>query len=107
MPWQGVAGEERVEERGWAYRRRRPEGTVLYEAVKGNLATLLEEAREVGRGLPRYVERDFARYRVCLLEMKGFCAGSACGSWAPRQPPSPPALLPPATPKRAPVLPML
>ncbi|WP_338050658.1 DUF1611 domain-containing protein, partial [Pyxidicoccus caerfyrddinensis] len=44
---------------------------------------------------------------VCLLEMKGFCAGSACGSWAPRQRPSPPALLPPATPKRAPVLPML
>jgi hypothetical protein len=41
------------------------------------------------------------------LEMKGFCAGSACGSSAPRQRPSPPALLPPATPKRAPVLPML
>jgi hypothetical protein len=38
-----VAGEERVEERGWAYRRRRPEGTVLYEAVKDNLATLLED----------------------------------------------------------------
>jgi hypothetical protein len=31
---------------------------VLYEAVKDNLATLLEEASEVGRGLPRYVERD-------------------------------------------------
>jgi len=42
VPWQGVAGEERAEERGWAYRRRRPEGTVLYEAVKYNLATLLE-----------------------------------------------------------------
>jgi hypothetical protein len=53
--WQG---EERVEERGWAYRRRWPEGTVLYEAVKDNLATLLEEASEVERGLPRYVERD-------------------------------------------------
>ncbi|HYH97203.1 hypothetical protein [Hyalangium sp.] len=25
MPWKGVAGEERVEERGWAYRRRQPE----------------------------------------------------------------------------------
>jgi hypothetical protein len=55
---QGVAGEERVEERGWAYRRRQPEGTVLYEAVKDNLATLLAEASEVGRCLPRYVERD-------------------------------------------------
>ena len=51
-----------MEERGWAYRRRRPEGTVLYEAVKDNLATLLEEASEVGRGEPRYVERDFAKY---------------------------------------------
>jgi hypothetical protein len=30
-----------VEERGWAYRRRQPEGTVLYEAVRDNLATLL------------------------------------------------------------------
>ena len=47
-----------MEERGWAYRRRRPEGTVLYEVVKDNLATLLAEASEVGRGLPRYVERD-------------------------------------------------
>ncbi len=65
VPWKGVAGEERVEERGWAYRRRQPEGTVLYEAVKDNLATLLAEAREVGRGLPRYVERDFAWYLEC------------------------------------------
>ncbi|WP_239470514.1 hypothetical protein [Archangium violaceum] len=30
-----------MEERGWAYRRRQPEGTVLYEAVRDNLATLL------------------------------------------------------------------
>jgi hypothetical protein len=30
-----------VEERGWAYRRRPPEGTVLDEAVRENLATLL------------------------------------------------------------------
>ncbi|MFY0573201.1 hypothetical protein ACN28S_01490 [Cystobacter fuscus] len=34
-------------------------GTVLYAAVRDNLATLLAEASEVGRGLPRYVERDF------------------------------------------------
>ncbi len=49
-------------EHGWAYRRRQPEGTVLYEAVRDHLATLLEEASELGRGLPRSVERDFARY---------------------------------------------
>jgi len=52
-----------VEERGWAYRRRPPEGTVLYEAVKDNLATRLAEASEVGRGLPRYVERDVSPVR--------------------------------------------
>ncbi|MCP3143594.1 hypothetical protein [Pyxidicoccus xibeiensis] len=41
-----------MEERGWEYRRRQPEGTVLYEAVRDNLATLLAEAGELGRGLP-------------------------------------------------------
>jgi hypothetical protein len=38
-----VAGEERVEERGWAYRRRQPEGTVLYEAVRDKLHQLAHE----------------------------------------------------------------
>jgi hypothetical protein len=38
-----VAGEGLVEERGWEYRRRQPEGTVLYEAVRDNLATLLAD----------------------------------------------------------------
>ena len=33
-----------MEERGWEYRRRHPEGTVLYEAVRGHLTTLLAEA---------------------------------------------------------------
>ena len=50
MPWRGVAGEGQVEERGWAYRRRQPGGTVLYEAVRDNLATLLAEA---SKGHPR------------------------------------------------------
>ena len=49
MPWRGVAGEGQVDERRWAYRRRQPEGTVLYEAVRDNLATLLAEASEVGK----------------------------------------------------------
>ena len=30
-------------ERGWEYRRRRPEGTVLYAEVRDNLATLLAQ----------------------------------------------------------------
>ncbi|WP_438356949.1 transposase zinc-binding domain-containing protein [Cystobacter fuscus] len=71
-PSRGVAGEGQVEERGWGYRRRLPEGTVLYEAVRKNLATLLAEAGELGRGLPRYVERDFARYLECGVLAHGF-----------------------------------
>ena len=59
-------------EREWEYRRRRPEGTVLYAAVRDHLATLLAEASEVGRGLPRYVERDFARYLECGVLAHGF-----------------------------------
>ncbi|HZH79233.1 MAG TPA: hypothetical protein VEY88_24615 [Archangium sp.] len=51
-----------------------PEGTVLYEAVRENLATLLAEASEVGRGLPRYVERDFARYLECGVLAHGFAS---------------------------------
>ncbi|MFE8599814.1 hypothetical protein [Archangium violaceum] len=43
MPWRSVAGEGLVEERRWEYRRRQPEGTVLYEAVRDNLATLLAD----------------------------------------------------------------
>ena len=35
-----------MEERGWAYRRRQPEGMVLYEVVRDHLATLLAEANE-------------------------------------------------------------
>lgn len=57
---------------GWEYRQRRPEGTVLYAAVRDNLATLLAEASELGRGLPRYVARDFARYLECGVLAHGF-----------------------------------
>ncbi|WP_426754776.1 transposase zinc-binding domain-containing protein [Myxococcus sp. Y35] len=67
-----MAGKEQVEERGWEYRRRQSEGAVLYEAERDNLATLLAEANEVGRGLPRYVERDFARYLECGVLAHGF-----------------------------------
>ena len=45
---------------------------MLYEAVRDNLATLLAEASEVGRGLPRYVERDFAKYLECGVLAHGF-----------------------------------
>jgi hypothetical protein len=44
----------------------------LYAAVRDNLATLLAEASELGRGLPRYVERDFSRYLECGVLAHGF-----------------------------------
>ncbi len=60
-----------MEDHGWAYRRRHPEGTVLDEAVSDHLATLAE-ASKVGRGMPRYVERDFAKYLECGVLAHGF-----------------------------------
>jgi RND family efflux transporter MFP subunit len=47
--------------------------------VRENLATLLAEASDVGRGLSRYVERDFARYLECGVLAHGF-ARVRCGS---------------------------
>ncbi|WP_158080020.1 transposase zinc-binding domain-containing protein [Archangium sp. Cb G35] len=40
--------------------------------MRDNLATLLAEASELGRGLPQYVERDFARYLECGVLAHGF-----------------------------------
>ncbi|WP_418766684.1 transposase zinc-binding domain-containing protein [Myxococcus xanthus] len=40
--------------------------------MRDNLATLLAEAGELGRGLPRYVERDFAKYLECGVLAHGF-----------------------------------
>jgi hypothetical protein len=37
VPWRGVAREGQVGEQRGEYRRRQPEGTVLYEAVSDNL----------------------------------------------------------------------
>ncbi|QDE92832.1 hypothetical protein BHS06_29775 [Myxococcus xanthus] len=52
---------------------------MLYKTVRNHLATLLGEASEVGRGLPRYVERAFARYLECGGLVHGF-AGLRCES---------------------------
>lgn len=43
-----------------------------YEAVRDHFATLQAETKEVGRGLPQYVERDFARYLECGVLAHGF-----------------------------------
>ncbi|RKI73742.1 hypothetical protein D7X55_04435 [Corallococcus sp. AB049A] len=66
-----------MEERGWAYRRRQPEGPVLYEALRDNPTTLLAETNEVRRGLPRYMERNCAKYLECGVLAHGL-AGTKC-----------------------------
>jgi hypothetical protein len=57
-----------------AYRRRRPEETVLYEVVQEHLATFLEllELRSGGKGLPAYVRQEFERYLDCGILANGF-----------------------------------
>jgi hypothetical protein len=78
-------------------------GDGAVEAVKDTLATLLEEASEVGRGLPRYVERDVspvpgvrsagARLRAgALRELQGRARGPNL------PPPADPILLPEGPP---------
>ena len=61
--------------------RRDVEGTVLHQAVRGHLASFLAETAERG-GLPRFVERDFARYLACGVPSYGFArlACAACRS---------------------------
>lgn len=57
------------------YVRREPERTILYQVVKDHLRTFLAEARERsehGFGLPRFVERELARYLACGLLCHGF-----------------------------------
>ncbi|MBF5043284.1 MULTISPECIES: transposase [Myxococcaceae] len=53
----------------------------MYAAVRENLATLISEADAVGRGLPRYVQRDFTRYLDCGQLANGFARVrcEACG----------------------------
>jgi len=47
-----------------AYRRRRPEETVLYQTVEAHWPEFRERAEEAG-GLPRFVVREFEQYLQC------------------------------------------
>jgi hypothetical protein len=49
--------------------RRDIEGTVLHQAVRGRLASVL--AGSADRGLPRFVDRDCARYSRGVAERPG------------------------------------
>ncbi len=63
------------------YRRREPETTVLYRVVQQNLETFLASAREQGRVVPRFVERELRAYLDCGLLRRGFLRVrcGACG----------------------------
>ena len=54
------------------------ETTLLHQVVRGHLSSFLAEAAERG-GLPRFVERDFARYLACGVLAHGF-ARLACAA---------------------------
>ncbi len=64
------------------YRRRSPEQSVLYQALREHLNTFLERAEDrSGGGVPRYVRQSLFRYLDCGILAKGFvrvrCPG--CG----------------------------
>ena len=63
------------------YQRRTPETSVLYRVVQQNLETFLASAREQGRVVPRFVERELRAYLECGLLCHGFIRVrcSACG----------------------------
>jgi len=66
------------------YRRRESGQTALHQAVRGHLATLLDEARrggETGAGYPGFIEREFRRYLSSGIPGRGFAhlRCPACG----------------------------
>jgi hypothetical protein len=71
-----VLGQEGKRALGAVEHRRDVEGTVLHRVVRGHLASFLAESADRG-GLPRFVERDFARYLECGVLAHGF-ARLAC-----------------------------
>jgi hypothetical protein len=68
------------------YRRRRPEGTLLYRTVQTHFATWLALARD-GQGdsdaVPGYVEREFRRYLECGILAHGFARHAGSRRWPP------------------------
>ena len=54
------------------YQRREPETSVLYRAVQQNLESFLASAREQGRVVPRFVERELRSYLECRILAHGF-----------------------------------
>jgi hypothetical protein len=59
------------------YKRRDPETTVLYRVVQQNLETFLATAREQGRVVPRFVEREFRPISPAESSPTASCACTA------------------------------
>ena len=65
------------------YRRRRPECTVLYEAVRQELETWLARSREAdpdGDPIPWWVEEEFRRFLACGILAQGFARARCAAS---------------------------
>ena len=54
------------------YQRRTPETTVLYRVLQHHLETFLAFARDQGRVVPRFVEREFRAFLTCGILAHGF-----------------------------------
>ena len=54
------------------YQRHTPETTALYRAVQHHLETFLASARDQGRVVPRFVERELRAFLACGVLAHGF-----------------------------------
>jgi hypothetical protein len=54
------------------YQRRTPETSVLYRVVQCNLEAFLASARDQGRVVPRFVERELRAFLDCGILARGF-----------------------------------
>ncbi len=65
----------------FVYRRREPEKTVLYQAVRDHYQTFKVNIEANGRSLPPFVEREFEKLIGCGILARGFvrCRCAACG----------------------------
>ena len=65
----------------FAYERRRPESTTLYEGVRDNVETLYAAMQDAEHAIPKFVRKELEGYLDCGLLCRGFahlkCEGCA------------------------------
>jgi len=54
------------------YERRKPEESVLYEVIRKNLLTFLDQTQSSEKGLPTYVKNEFENLLECGVLACGF-----------------------------------